>query len=59
MKTHDHPGMSIVNYMIKGRMRATLFTHLQDDIYARKVQILEEGRFAFVEGMTTNFENLH
>ena len=35
MKLHDHPNMEVVNYILKGKMQADVFTHLNEDTYKK------------------------
>ena len=43
MKIHDHPKMEVISYLVKGKMKASLFTHKHDDIYSKTSAILGPG----------------
>jgi quercetin dioxygenase-like cupin family protein len=40
MKLHDHPRMSVVNFIAKGKMEAQLYTKIKEDLYRKEVHIL-------------------
>lgn len=43
MKLHDHPKMEVISYLIKGKMKATLFSRKHGDIYEKKTTFISPG----------------
>lgn len=59
MKLHDHPQMEIISYLLQGKMRASLYTHLVDSTYGKKSVTLEKGEYSLIDGCRDNDWNLH
>lgn len=51
--------MEVVNYLLQGKMQAKLYTHLEKDIYLKKVVTLTKGSCSFIDGQRGKIENLH
>lgn len=43
MKLHDHPQMEIISYMLRGKMQASVYTHVEDNRYSKKTTVLSKG----------------
>jgi quercetin dioxygenase-like cupin family protein len=53
MKLHDHPKMSVINFIAKGKMEAQLYTNLKENLYRKEVHALEDNSLKFIDGMLT------
>lgn len=54
MKLHDHPKMSVINFVAKGKMEAQLYTNIKENLYSKEVHVLEQNSLKFIDGMRTN-----
>jgi len=59
MKLHDHPFMEVVNYVLKGKMEADIYSHVASDVYTKQSYVLEEKSVKFIDGLRTKTDNLH
>ena len=59
MKIHDHPKMEVLNYIIKGKLKADLFTPIKKDKYLKSTKIMTPGEFGYIDGLKSDDQNLH
>jgi quercetin dioxygenase-like cupin family protein len=59
MKLHNHPEMEVINYILRGKMEAKVYTPLLNNIYKKETHVLEPKHVSFIDGLLTKENNLH
>jgi hypothetical protein len=49
----------VVNYILRGRMEAKIYTNISQNIYRKETHVLEEKNVKFIDGIISNKDNLH
>lgn len=43
--------MSVINFMVKGKMEAQIYTSIKENLYRKEIHILEQNCLKYIDGM--------